>query len=109
MVVTVLSAMHWASLVKLVAIENVDSTVLKNQAIHHGTIGRRSCDIRFSTVASSMTNTGAHSRLTSGTQLPARSIHGGRGSASPRCANAAERRAISQFVNTMTHVRTAKT
>ncbi len=53
--VTVLSAMPWASVVKLVAIENPDTTVLASQTSHHTTIGRRSQVNRSSTAANSMT------------------------------------------------------
>ena len=55
---------------------------------------------RDSVSASSMTNTGAQARLTNGTRQPARSAHAGLGSGWPWWANAAARRAISQFVST---------
>jgi len=59
MVVTVLSAMPCGSWVKLVAIENTDTAVLKIHTIHHTTIGLRSHVSRSSTSANSITNTGA--------------------------------------------------
>src|SRR6478609_5367215 len=86
--------------VKLVAIENTDTAVLKIQTIHHTTIDRRSHVSRSSTRANSITNTGAHARFTSGTRQPARSAHIERGSSRPWCAKAAARRAISQLVST---------
>ena len=51
--VTVLSAMPWASVVKLVAMENTDTTVLAIQTIHQTTMGRRSRGNRSSAAASS--------------------------------------------------------
>src|ERR1700754_187942 len=99
-VVTVLSAMPCESCVKLVAIENTDTAVLKSQTSHHTTIGLRSHVSRSSTRANSSTYTGAQARFTSGTRQPARSAHTGRGSSRLWYANAAARRAISQFVST---------
>ena len=54
MVVTVLSAMPWASRVKLVAIENTETSVLKIQTHHHVTMVARSRLSRPSAPASSM-------------------------------------------------------
>src|SRR5262245_52389765 len=99
-VVTVLSAMPCGSCVKLVAIENTDTAVLKSQTSHQTTIGLRSHVSRSSTRANSSTYTGAQARLTSGTRQPARSAQTGRGSSRLWCANAAARRAISQLVST---------
>src|SRR6476661_6691722 len=100
MVVTVLSAMPCGSWVKLVAIENTDTAVLKIHTIHHTTIGLRSHFSRSSTSANSITNTGAQARFTSGTRQPPRNAHTERGSSRRWCANAAARRAISQLVST---------
>ncbi len=85
---------------KLVAIEKPDTAVLNTQTIHHTTIGLRSQFSRSSTAASSITNTGAQNRFTSGTRQPARSAQIGRGSSRRWCAKAAARRAISQLVST---------
>ena len=60
---------------KLVAIEKIDTAVLRNQTIHHTTIGRRNQLSRSSTLANSITNTSAQNRFTSGTRQPARSAH----------------------------------
>src|SRR5215212_4146857 len=99
MVVTVLSAIPWASVVKLVAIANTDTAVDSTHTAHQTVIGLRSRAAASSTSASSSTNTGAHARFANGTRQPARSAQSGRCSSRPTCVKAAARRAINQFVS----------
>ena len=78
----------------------IDTAVAAAQTSDHSRIGPRSHRSRDAAAASSITKTGAHTRFSTGISAPARNDHAGRGSAWPRCAYAAARRAISQLVNT---------
>ena len=55
-------------------------TKVTSQPHHHAAMRVRSQASRPSTLASSMTKTGAHSRLTNGSRQPNHSCHTGRGS-----------------------------
>ena len=82
------------------AIAKIEMPVENTQAIHQAVIGPRSRTCDCSACASSMRNTGVHTRLRTGTRQPTHSAHTGRGSSCPRTRNTAERRPISHDVST---------
>ena len=108
MVATVLSAMPWASLVKLVAIENTETSVLKHQTHHHTTMVVRSQVSRPSTRGQLDDEHRRPEQVDQRHQAAQPAVsHAERGSVLVVVREGAARRAISQFVRTTTLAITA--